>query len=137
MERNGGNEESQCSTCRQAHEDDDHLFQCPKRPAYRKKILEALTTIKKGMCPTLYYLFSNSILNYIDGHDRSMASHTMIAPDPNTLDEYNTLLTQQARIGWDHLLRGKISVLWRVYQRHYECQQRMQRRPTSLTGGRT
>lgn len=64
MERNGGNEESQCSTCRQAHEDDDHLFQCPKRPAYRKKILEALNTIKKGMCPTLYYLFSNSILNY-------------------------------------------------------------------------
>lgn len=42
----------------------DHLFQCPKRPAYRKKILEALNTIKKGMCPTLYYLFSNSILNY-------------------------------------------------------------------------
>ena len=133
MERNGGNEESQCSTCRQAHEDDDHLFQCPKRPAYRKKILEALNTIKKGMCPTLYYLFSNSILNYIDGHDRSMASHPLIAPDPNTLDEYNTLLTQQARIGWDHLLRGKISVLWRVYQRQYECQQRMQRRPTPLT----
>ena len=104
---NGGNEESQYSTCRQAHEDDDHLFQCPKRPAYRKKILEALNTIKKGMCPTLYYLFSNSILNYIDGHDRSMASHPLIAPDPNTLDEYNTLLTQQARIGWDHLLRGK------------------------------
>ena len=131
MERNGGNEESQCSTCRQAHEDDDHLFQCPKRPAYRKKILEALNTIKKGMCPILYYLFSTSTLNYIDGHDRSMASHPMISPDPNTLDEYNTLLTQQARIGWDHLLRGKLSVLWRVYQRQYECQQRMKRRTPS------
>ena len=123
MERNGGNEESQCSTCYQAHEDDDHLFQCPKRPAYRRKIMDALNTLKKGMCPTLYYLFSNSILNYINGHDRSMASHPMIAHDPSTLDEYKTLLTQQARLGWDHLLRGKLSVLWRVYQRQYERQQ--------------
>ena len=130
MERNGGNEESQCSTCRQAHEDDDHLFQCPQRPAYRRKILDALNNIKKGMCPALYYLFSNSILNYIDGHDRNMASHPMIAHELNNLSEYNTLLTQQARIGWDHLLRGKISVLWRVYQRHYERQQRMNRRTT-------
>ena len=74
--------------------------------------MDALNTLKKGMCPTLYYLFSNSILNYINGHNRSMASHPMIAHDPFTLDEYKTLLTQQARLGSDHLLRGKLSVLW-------------------------
>jgi len=124
MEQNGGNEESQCSTCSQAHEDDDHLFQCPKRPAYWRKIMDALNTLKKGMCPTLYYLFSNSILNYINGHDRSMASHPMIAHNPSTLDEHKTLLTQLARLGWDHLLHGKLLVLWRVYQRQYEHQQR-------------
>ena len=61
-----------------------------------------------------------------------MASHPMIAHESTNLDEYNTLLTQQARIGWDHLLRGKLSVLWRVYQRQFEGQQRFKRYNTRL-----
>jgi hypothetical protein len=107
MYRNGGNEETQCSSCRSAFEDDDHLVQCKSRPKYRHKIEAALDTLKQGMCPILYRLFSTSLLNYLDGHDRNMASHTILDPDNPELDEYSTLLTQQARIGWDHLIRGK------------------------------
>ena len=66
-----------------------------------------------------------------------MASHPMIAHDPTTLDKYKTLLTQQARLRCNHLLRGKLSVLWQVYQQHYECQQRMQRRTTSISNTQT
>ena len=133
MHRNGGNEESQCSSCRQAFEDDDHLVQCTSRPKFRRKIEDALATLKDGMCPTLYNLFHTSVLNYLDGHDCNMACHTIIDATDPTFHEYNTLLTQQSRIGWDHLLRGKLSILWRQYQHHFECTQRMNRNTNSIS----
>ena len=133
MHCNGGNEETQCSSCRCKFEDDDHLVQCTSRPKFRRKIKQALVTLKQGMCPTLYKLFNTSLLNYLDGHDRNMASHTLIDADDPIFDEYNTLLTQQSRIGWDHLLRGKLSTLWRTYQHHFEQTQRMNRNTHSIT----
>ena len=62
-----------------------------------------------------------------------MASHTLLDPTDPTLAEYNTLITQQSRIGWDHLLRGKLSTLWRQYQRHFEQTQRMNRNTNSIS----
>ena len=84
------------------------------------------------MCPTLYKLFSTSLLNYLDGHDCNRVSHTLTDENDHTLNEYTELLTQQSRIGWDHLLRGKLSILWRQYQHQYECTQRMNRRTNSI-----
>ena len=133
MYRNGGNKETQCSSCRSAFEDDDHLVQCTSRPKFRQKIEAALATLKQGMCPTLYTLFSTSLLNYMDGHDRNMASHTLLDPTDPTYDEYTTLITQQSRIGWDHLLHGKISILWRQYQHHFERIQRMNSNKNSIS----
>ena len=48
---------------------------------------------------------------------------------PNTdLSSFSSLINEQHTIGWDNLLRGKISKQWRQLQRQYEIKRRTERK---------
>ena len=66
MQRRGSYKVEQCCSCKQTLETDDHLFQCPVRPQFHRKIYGALKKIKKVLDPTLFYILKSSIKNYLE-----------------------------------------------------------------------
>ena len=145
MQKRGGHEDKRCCSCGAPLETDDHLFQCPKRPQFKRRILAAITEMQSKLCPDLYYILYIGVANYIE--DRSDKTTTIKTewelrnrdstptntteselatnekrnrngtPTNTNLPNFSILQTEQQEIGWDNLLRGKISKRWKEIQR--------------------
>ena len=133
MQKRGGHEDERCCSCGAPLETDDHLFQCPKRPQFKSRILAAITEMQPKLCPSLYYILYNGVAKYIG--DRSNKTKVLkktwkLATDrrrqrdgtnTNTnLQNFSMLQKEQQEIGWDNLLRGKFSKKWKEIQKWHE-----------------
>ena len=65
MQKREGYEDEQCCSCGAPLETDDHLFQCPKRPQFKRRILAAITEMQTKLCPSFYYMLYNGVAEYI------------------------------------------------------------------------
>ena len=91
--------------------------------------------------PCLQYIMCNGISNYITNETKNSDNNNNNGCDKKTetnerkqkqigkkqTKEYQKLITHQNRIGWDNLLRGKLSKGWRIMQRGYEMRQKYER----------
>ena len=139
MRQQGGLEDERCCTCGAELETGDHLFQCPKRLQFRRRLLAAFDDVQSKIDPCLYYIMYNGISNYITkGSNNSNNNNNnnrcdnngeenkrkRKKPGKNKLEEYKRLIAHQKRIGWDNLLRGKISKGWGIMQKGYKMRQK-------------
>ena len=140
MQKRGGYEDERCCSCGAPLETSDHLFQCPKRPQFKRRILAAITEMQTKLCPSLYYILYNGVAEYIG--DSSTKTKVLkktweIATDRRrqrdntntntTLRNFSMLQTEQQEIGWDNLLRGKFSKKWKEIQKWHKTTNRFQR----------
>ena len=65
MNKKNYNELQKCCSCGMEVETDDHLFQCAKRPAFRKKIRKSFKKLGSSMCKKLYSIFQHCVLDFI------------------------------------------------------------------------
>lgn len=128
MKQTGSNEVEHCCTCRANIEDDDHLFQCEKRPQFLKQLQKELKKYANKLDPKLLKLILEGISNYVKNEvdpilkTCQLIEHTgarmgqEVNPYAATYERvfagYDMMLTEQASIGWDNLLCGKFSKQW-------------------------
>ena len=131
MQKQGGCDDERCCSCGASLETDDHLFQCPNRPQFKGRILASIDNSRKKLDPNLYFILYNGIANYInntsslsdsddDSQPKLTTSNGKTAQQrkrkcyrPNTdLSSFSSLINKQHTIGWNNLLRGKISKQW-------------------------
>ena len=62
------------------------------------------------------------ITNYLDNNISPLAHSGQLMNDPEYI-EYQDLIGDQFIIGWDHLLRGKLSTHWQYLQKQFELTQ--------------
>ena len=65
MKRRGELDDERCCSCGAPLETDDHLFQCPKRPQFQRRILAAINETKPKMAPFLYRILYDGVKRYI------------------------------------------------------------------------
>ena len=104
--------EERCCSCYANCETDDHLIQCPKRQRHRNEIMQTVDRLGKELDPRLHDILKDGLLKYFKG-----AEQTPYA----TLGSksYHQLQTNQRKIGWANLIRGKFSRHWRKHQREF------------------
>ena len=100
-----------CPSCQASTEDRAHFWRCPapSRMEWRKNFL---TTLRKQLielktAPPLQSLLLGTLRAVLDGRD------------PNTIpviESLQDLATSQASIGWNNLLKGRLSKEWAVAQ---------------------
>ena len=100
-----------CPSCQASTEDRAHFWRCPasSRMEWRKNFL---TTLRKQLielktAPPLQTLLLGTLRAVLDGRD------------PNTIpiiESLQDLATSQASIGWNNLLKGRLSKEWAVAQ---------------------
>ena len=65
MKRRRELDDERCCSCGAPLETDDHLFQCPKRPQFRRTILAVIDETKPKIAPFLYQILYNGVKQYI------------------------------------------------------------------------
>ena len=91
--------------------------------------------MKSKIDPGLYFVLYDGVANYINNNEKSSPNNILENATEqqrkrqrdrtNTdLTSFSLLINEQQAIGWDNLLRGKLSVQWRELQRRYEITQR-------------
>ena len=65
MKRRGELDDERCCSCGAPLETDDHLFQCPKRPQFQRRILAVIDETKPKIAPFLYRILYNGVKQYI------------------------------------------------------------------------
>ena len=68
MKRRGELDDERCCSYGAPLETDDHLFQCPKRPQFQRRILAAINETKPKMAPFLYRILYDGVKQYICKH---------------------------------------------------------------------
>ena len=136
MQKRGGCDDERCCSCGASLETDDHLLQCPNRPQFKRRILASIANMRTRLDLNLYFILYNGIANYINNtsslsdsdddsqpnlnipHGKTAQQQKRKCYRPNTdLSSFSLLINKQHTIGWDNLLRGKISKHWRQLQR--------------------
>ena len=97
-----------CCSCYANCETDNHLLQCPKRKRHRNEIMQAVNCLGKEMDPRLHNILRDGINKYLKGEEQT------VYKTPGK-EEYHQLQTDQNKIGWDNLIRGKFSKHWRIH----------------------
>ena len=123
--------DDRCPSCLQPDESDDHLFQClhTDRQQWRAAFLRGITDhLTAFLDPELIDMIRLGLQGYF--RDNFTALHSRF-PDPrpstvgadsdcqSTSDVYILLRQAQDAIGWDHFLRGKMSMDWSRLQYKY------------------
>jgi hypothetical protein len=106
-----------CASCWHTNEDDDHLFQCTQRRSLRKKIVKQTNTMRNTVDPRLCDILQEGLQTYFNGE--SITVNMLRIRGQEGMDRYNLLIDQQTVIGWDNLLRGKLSKQWKIQQKAY------------------
>jgi hypothetical protein len=105
--------DDRCPSCHAPNETDDHILQCnaPARRAWRSDLLKTLLKpLNAFVDPVLLDIFREGLLRFF-GDDH--LDPTIYPP------RYQRLLKQQSAIGWNNLLRGKLSEDWAYLQQQY------------------
>ena len=71
MKRRGELDDERCCSCGAPLETDDHLFQCPKRPQFQRRILALIDELKPKIAPFHYRTLYNGIRQYICKYENS------------------------------------------------------------------
>ena len=113
--------------------------------------MASINNMQGKIDPRLYYVMYNGITRYIEGKqtryktvlklldrdrkrenkrekDNKKATNARKrkrpVPKEEDIHDIAELIKEQHKIGWDNMLRGKISEGWRKIQRKYELQQK-------------
>lgn len=83
---------TKCCSCGANVEDDDHLFQCTKRPNFLKSIRQALKKYRDKLNPKLYQLLYDGIYTYVKGTTLPFIRTCLVLSQkgPATLSHYPT-----------------------------------------------
>ena len=105
----------ECPTCDAPYEDEDHLYRCPHQ-SRRQWLIHFSTSIryfgeKLNSRPGLPELIVDGITSWID--ERPLPTSYSRQP------ALNNLIEQQTMIGWDHLLKGRFCVEWKILQQEH------------------
>jgi hypothetical protein len=113
LHRRNESYDDRCPTCHASDETDDHILQCPSpaRRAWRSDLINTLLKpIDDFVDPVLLDIIREGLLRFFrDDH---------LDPTPYP-PRYQRLLKQQAAIGWNNFLRGKLSEDWRYLQQQH------------------
>lgn len=100
-----------CPRCRAHPESTDHLLQCPvpERKAWATATLKQLATVSTSRSD-----HHDIILDiFVSGFEQWMGG-SCLSPDSYPL-LFRDLIESQAAIGWNQILRGRVSILWAKY----------------------
>ena len=107
MQKRGGCEDERCCSCGASLETDDHLFQCPSRPQFKRRLLATINDMKSKIDPGLYFVLYDGVANYINNHEKSSPNNI---PENATeqqrkrqRDRTNTDLTSFSPVSYTHL----------------------------------
>jgi ribonuclease HI len=103
-----------CGLCQAPDETDDHVCRCPHTSSalIRLKALETLTSLleSKGTDPAITNLLTTGCRNWLDTGATTL---DLQAPPTHPFPEIlNIAISQQNEIGWNHFLRGRLSIAW-------------------------
>lgn len=65
MKQRGEVDDERCCSCGAPLETDDHLFQCPKRPQFQRRILALINESKPKLAPFLHQTLYDGVKQYI------------------------------------------------------------------------
>ena len=71
MHERGGLEDERCCSCGAPLETDDHLFQCPRRPQFHRRLLAIINDMRQTLDPCLFFILYSGVNNYISQNDNS------------------------------------------------------------------
>ena len=69
MRKHGSDDPIDCKSCGCHLETDDHLFQCPRRPQFLRRIQSIIDEVRDKLDPCLYFLLKHHLTAYISGDD--------------------------------------------------------------------
>lgn len=102
---------SACPSCATLIEDREHFLCCPNRP-WRELMLTTLTIHLRSLStnPILADILLSSLRQWF---------LVQTVTHPSYPPQYQSLLTNQNKIGWHHLLLGRFAVDWADLQQEY------------------
>jgi len=115
--------DKRCASCWHSIEDDDHLFQCKKRKSQTKQILKQTNILRNTVDPALCDILKEGLMTYFMGGCTTTAMLRIRGQDG--MERYSLLIDEQILIGWDNLLRGKLSKQWKIQQTSYLARKRL------------
>ena len=65
MKKHGSDDPIDCKSCGCHLETDDHLFQCPRRPQFLRRIQSIIDKVRDKLDPCLYHLLKTHLTAYI------------------------------------------------------------------------
>jgi hypothetical protein len=100
-----------CQSCEAAIETQDHLITCinPKREAWRQNLLNNIKTVMDT-----YKAPQEMKILIVRGIKQAMMEPTTEGPN-NIPPELTSVAIAQGKIGWNQLLKGRISKEWIAY----------------------
>jgi hypothetical protein len=112
MKRIGEAESDKCPSCLHTVEDSWHILSCPERTTWR-------TTFNTALTDTLDKIHTQPDLNLIllKGVRGALNDPNFQMDATNRETKFQELIYAQNFIGWDHLLKGRLSHHW------LQCQQ--------------
>ena len=95
-----------CPTCHHDREDDDHLIRCPAREPWRRKFCQQVRNkaLEIHTDDVLLDLLLEGIQSFFDARPANFDQHL-----PH---RYKKALREQASIGWNNFLKGRLSKQW-------------------------
>ena len=69
LRKHGSDDPIDCKSCGCHLETDDHLFQCPRRPQFLRRIQSIIDEMRDKLDPCLYHLLKTHLTAYISGDD--------------------------------------------------------------------
>jgi hypothetical protein len=104
--------DKRCTSCWRTLEDDDHIFQCVRRRSLRKKVINQINLMRNCIDPRMCDILQEGLLTYFKGE--SVTTAMLRIRGQEGYERYDLLIDEQTVIGWDNLLRGKISKQWKI-----------------------
>ena len=68
-DKRGGCEGERCLSCVASLETNDYLFQCSKRPQFKRRILALIDNMKTKIDSGLYFVLYHGIADYMEGNN--------------------------------------------------------------------
>ena len=69
MKKQGCTDPIECKSCGFPIKNSDHLFQCPRRPQFLRRIQSIIDDVQNTLDPKLYHLLKHHLTAYIQGRD--------------------------------------------------------------------
>ena len=108
-----------CSTCSHSLEDEDHIIRClsPQRSEIRKTwVLE----LDKFLCAShthdaVRQAIMCGLNAWLNNHKPPILQQVILNASSQLIHAYN----EQTKIGWNHFVRGRLSIMWANLAQHH------------------